>query len=120
MREPNRETQPYALRNNSPWTVAEERELARAWDNTSLRRKVNLAVRLGRTLIACKRHMTLIRKREEQQRKDLLAVVDILLRNWYAVYSRQEQEAGRGEEDACNQERDRAHHGAEPARGDQP
>lgn len=64
MREPNLRTQGYAWRHNCPWTPAEDEYLMKRWDGLSLNAKVDLAVRLSRTLIACKRRMTTIRRRE--------------------------------------------------------
>lgn len=60
-------TRPTALRNNVPWTAEEEATLVRLWPKDARNRvqeRMRVARHLERTLIACCRHMTLMRKRE--------------------------------------------------------
>lgn len=68
VRQPNQRTQ-LATRSNRRWTREDDQTLAREWPrHRGTRGRVDVALRMDRTLIACMRRVTTLRQRGEMPR----------------------------------------------------
>lgn len=63
LRQRNLLTRP-AVRDNTRWSAADDERLLRHWATLNSTGRVYLAVDLGRTLIACQRRMTILKRRK--------------------------------------------------------